>query len=267
MNSAPLAFPTLMESASILPWGSLLHGVAQQEQLPLPSPVFSQARSPKHCRVSPEVQGGRKRPKHSHSRKRVIFSPHVRVREIPVLAPSRDTSDDDGDSVDIDRDEFAQHFWYSGRSIRKSLRADIISIKRDLRANPSARKDTSYLKAMELGLQPGSSGLPTMASSSATVADEPQHQLLLCETSLDSPARGLEAYFVPSIKEWRQHVTATILRAQSKLPNHLSEEEKGILLRRLSLRLTHSNRHMARCLGAGDAKVVMNMILESRYHC
>ena len=198
-------------------------------------------RPQKPARVSPKSPVQRKRVK-TIDGKRVSFCKQVKVISIPALETC-DTPSIDGTPV-----------GHRQTNIREWDRAYCAALRQKVE-----ERNPLYVQQLERILQlmvhPNKDDERNVALSK-----------LLRGTSLDSPARGLEPIIFPNLKARRRHILKTVLKAQLRLPEKSSPEEKTALLSEVCLRLTRPSRQMARWLGAIDAKAVMKIVLESRGH-
>jgi hypothetical protein len=201
----------------------------------LPPPPCVPGQTLKRTRISPDLNVERKQLKKT-SCKTVSFADHFNVIEIPVVRVT--------DEV---------HYWSSGSEIRESVRADLKSFKRQQVCEEDVQ---NYVDRFDLVLQ-------TVVRQTKVHEQNQTLAELLRSNYLDSPARGLEPYLFPTLRDMRRRTLRTILRAQSRLPAEMTAEEKTILLSEVSLRLTKSSRLMARWMGACDAKAVLKLVQES----
>jgi len=239
-----LPLPMVVEDEACVDFArfaSLTVSVPQQQQQSTTDICTEVSRSLKAIRVSPELFNQRKRPK-IVAVKRVSFCKQVKVNRIPRVST-----------------EHRSECCDSQKKYREAARIDAAALRQ--KEQEQNNTTMSYFHQFERILEVMSNPPPGGAK------DEEQNQILsglLRSTQSDAEARGLEASLFPHFKKMRRHISRTILRAQSRLPSHISADEKAILLREVSLRLTKPLRHLARWMGARDANGVMDIVLESR---
>jgi hypothetical protein len=233
MTSEILPKQLQLQQLSITSLDAPKHSPQDSAQPPQPR-IDTRAQKP--ARVSPRSPVQRKRVKTIEG-KHVSFCNQVKVVSIPSVATI--------DKVPVGR---------LRTNIREWDRATCAALRQQVE-----ERNPSYVQQFERILR-------LMAHPTKEEEHNGVLSKLLRATSLDSPARGLEPIIFPTLKDRRRHILKTVLKAQSRLPEKFSPEEKTALLSEVCQRLTRPSRHMARWLGAIDAKAVMKIVLESRGH-